>query len=48
MQLESEGLVKILPHKGAVVSELSPEDITELFELRALLEPVLLKNRSRS
>ncbi|ABO59469.1 GntR family transcriptional regulator [Burkholderia vietnamiensis] len=43
VQLESEGLVKILPHKGAIVSELSPEDITELFELRALLEPVLLK-----
>ncbi len=43
LQLENEGLVKILPHKGAVVSELSPEDITELFELRALLEPVLLR-----
>lgn len=43
VQLESEGLVKILPHKGAIVSELSPEDITELFELRALLEPVLLR-----
>ncbi|MBO9536388.1 GntR family transcriptional regulator [Herbaspirillum sp.] len=43
VQLESEGLVKILPHKGAVVSELSAEDITELFELRALLEPVLLR-----
>ncbi|MHA6844832.1 GntR family transcriptional regulator [Ralstonia syzygii] len=43
VQLESEGLVKILPHKGAVVSELSADDITELFELRALLEPVLLR-----
>ena len=43
VQLESEGLVKILPHKGAVVSELSAADITELFELRALLEPVLLR-----
>lgn len=43
VQLESEGLVKILPHKGAVVSELSADDISELFELRALLEPVLLR-----
>lgn len=43
VQLESEGLVKILPHKGAIVSELSTEDITELFALRTLLEPVLLR-----
>ncbi|WP_322093887.1 GntR family transcriptional regulator [Paraburkholderia bannensis] len=43
VQLESEGLVRILPHKGAIVSELSMEEITELFELRALLEPTLLR-----
>ena len=43
VQLESEGLVKILPHKGAIVSELSLAEITELFNLRALLEPELLK-----
>src|SRR3954466_16410023 len=43
MQLEAEGLVKILPHRGAVVSELSIEEVQELFELRALLEPRLLK-----
>jgi DNA-binding GntR family transcriptional regulator len=42
VQLESEGLVQILPHKGAIVSELSLADIEELFELRGLLEPVLL------
>jgi len=41
--LESEGFVRILPHRGAVVSELSSEDITELYELRALLEPQLLR-----
>ena len=38
MQLEAEGLVKIHPHRGAIVSELSTEEIEELFELRALLE----------
>jgi DNA-binding GntR family transcriptional regulator len=43
VQLESEGLVRILPHKGALVSELSSDEITELFELRALLEPTLLR-----
>lgn len=43
VQLESEGFVKILPHRGAQVSELSPAEIRELFELRALLEPRLLR-----
>lgn len=43
VQLEGEGLVKIVPHKGAVVSGLSIEEINELFMLRSLLEPVLLK-----
>ncbi|NIX78398.1 GntR family transcriptional regulator [Microvirga terricola] len=43
MQLEAEGLVKIHPHRGAIVSELSLGEIDELFELRTLLEPRLLK-----
>lgn len=43
VQLEAEGLVRIHPHRGAIVSELSIEEIGELFELRALLEPRLLK-----
>jgi DNA-binding GntR family transcriptional regulator len=43
VQLENEGLVKILPHRGAIVSELSSEDITELFELRSLIEPFVLR-----
>ncbi|WP_198411860.1 GntR family transcriptional regulator [Microvirga flavescens] len=43
MQLEAEGLVKIEPHKGAIVSELSTAEVEELFELRALLEPRLLR-----
>jgi DNA-binding GntR family transcriptional regulator len=42
LQLESEGLVRILPHRGAVVAELSTAEIEELFELRCLLEPRLL------
>jgi DNA-binding GntR family transcriptional regulator len=43
VQLEAEGLVRILPHRGAVVTELSPEEIAELFELRAQIEPALLR-----
>jgi DNA-binding GntR family transcriptional regulator len=42
-RLESEGLVTIVPHRGAVVSSLSPDDIGELFDLRALLECAVLK-----
>lgn len=41
-QLEAEGLVKIVPHKGAVVSGLSLAEINDVFDLRALLEPRLL------
>lgn len=36
--LEREGLVEMLPHKGAVVTEISAEDIEELYFLRSLLE----------
>ncbi|WP_118182125.1 GntR family transcriptional regulator [Paraburkholderia phosphatilytica] len=43
VQLEGEGLVRIVPHKGAVVSELSIAEISELFMLRGLLEPMLLR-----
>lgn len=43
VQLEAEGLVRIAPHRGAVVSEISPPEIAEMFELRSLLEPTLLR-----
>jgi DNA-binding GntR family transcriptional regulator len=39
--------LQILPHRGAIVSELSMEEVQELFELRALLEPRLLKASAR-
>lgn len=42
--LQGEGLVEILPHKGAYVVELSIEKITELFELRHSLEVNLLRD----
>lgn len=42
-QLEAEGLVRITPQKGAIVSELSVGEINDVFELRAILEPRLLE-----
>jgi DNA-binding GntR family transcriptional regulator len=37
-QLEAEGLVTVYPHRGPVVSTLSPEEAQHLYALRALLE----------
>jgi DNA-binding GntR family transcriptional regulator len=42
-QLEAEGLVTFNPHRGAVVSSLSLDEIDELFELRADIECDLLR-----
>ena len=42
-QLETEGLVTFNPHRGAIVSSLSLEEIEEVFELRATIEPDLLR-----
>lgn len=36
--LEEEGLVKIVPFKGAYVAELSPQFIDEIYSLRLVLE----------
>ncbi|MCG7344088.1 GntR family transcriptional regulator [Sporosarcina sp. ACRSL] len=37
-QLEIEGLVRIEPRRGAIVTPISIEDIEEIYRLRALLE----------
>lgn len=37
-QLETEGLVKIEPRRGAIVTPISVSDIEEIYYLRALLE----------
>src|SRR5215467_7805988 len=42
-QLDAEGLITIVPNRGAIVPVLAPEDVEELFTIRALLEPELLK-----
>lgn len=43
IQLESEGLVEFHPRRGAVVRRLTPEEIAEIYDLRALLEPYALR-----
>ena len=42
-QLAAEGLVTLHAHRGAVVTALSALDIAELFDLRAMLEPDLIR-----
>lgn len=42
-QLEAEGLVTFSPHRGAVVSSLSLDEIDELFQLRADIECDVLR-----
>jgi DNA-binding GntR family transcriptional regulator len=42
-QLHAEGLIEIVPNRGSIVPMLSPVDIEELFSIRALLEPQVLK-----
>jgi len=37
-RLHAEGIVKVLPNRGAVVADLDDSDLDDIFELRALLE----------
>jgi len=46
-QLEAEGLVVFNPHRGVVVSEMSVDEVEELFDLRLLLETDLILRASQ-
>ncbi len=39
-QLELEGLVKIIPNKGAYVSGITPKDVVDIYKIRSKLEGV--------
>lgn len=41
-QLESRGLVEHIPHRGGRVTEISLEDLRELYEARLLIEPEII------
>jgi len=42
-RLAGEGLVELLPQRGARVSELAPDEAASIYELRLLLEPLALR-----
>lgn len=42
-QLDSEGLVELHPHRGATVRSLSREEISDLYEMRILVETFALR-----
>ncbi len=46
-RLQSEGLVDITPHTGTIVSEISPEQIAQVFLLLELLESAAFELASR-
>lgn len=39
VRLEADGLVTLIPNKGAQVTEITEKDIREIWEMRRLLEP---------
>lgn len=42
-RLEYEGFVKIIPKKGVYVTDISLEDVTQIFQTRLEIEPVALR-----
>lgn len=42
-QLELEGLIHIVPNKGAYVTGISPEDVADIYGIRSLLEGLCAK-----
>jgi DNA-binding GntR family transcriptional regulator len=47
-QLGAEGFVTIVPHRGAIVTALSPTEVEEIYEIRASLEGVAARHASRA
>lgn len=42
-QLESEGLVELIPNRGAIVTRLSVEELADLYEMRVMVETFALR-----
>ncbi len=43
VQLQAEGLVELIPSRGATVSHLTYNDIAEIYMIRSALEPIALR-----
>lgn len=41
--LATEGLVQFDPHRGAIVTELSTEDVHDIYRIRMVLEPLAMR-----
>jgi DNA-binding GntR family transcriptional regulator len=41
--LQQDGLVEVIPYRGAFVAKLSPHKVKEIYSLRALLEPYAVR-----
>jgi DNA-binding GntR family transcriptional regulator len=48
MQLDAEGLIRFSPHRGAVVNGVTADEMRELYEMRALVEPYALRSAMES
>ena len=46
-QLESAGLVQIEPYKGAFISDIDLEEIRNIYDLRCVLESVVMCSTAR-
>src|SRR5713226_2530768 len=46
-RLGADGLVDVLPHRGARVARWTRDDLAEIFELRSLLEPYAAARAAR-
>jgi DNA-binding GntR family transcriptional regulator len=46
-QLDAEGHVTIRPNRGAVVTSRTPEEVIELFEIRAVLEGLAVRSATK-
>ena len=45
--LAADGLIRIDPHRGAVVHELDPDELREVYEIRMALEPIAIRKATR-
>lgn len=47
-QLEAEGLVEVIPNRGAFVKKLSPSEISEIYDVRGVLEALAARQFARN
>lgn len=46
--LATEGLIRLDPHRGAIVNTLSREDLREIYDIRCVLEPEAYRRTARN